>query len=119
MEDVKFSNEDSTYTERVFDCFNIAISSYGFLVGFYPMYDKIYPEKRTPRNGLLAIAVALSLTAFVYVTFAKLSIFCFGIDNIQQNVFENLDSGILSQSVKIIFLLVFLCAIPFNIFNVK
>ena len=57
----------------------------------------------------------------VYVSFAKLSIICFGIDNIKQNVFENMSdsSDFLSQAVKVIFLMIFLCALPFNIYPVK
>ena len=107
--------------ERIFDCFNITISSYGFLIGFYPMYDKIKPSKRTPKNGFMATAVALILTCLVYVSFAQLSILCFGVDNIKQNIFENLSDSndFLSQSVKVIFLVIFLCALPFNIYPVK
>lgn len=70
--------DDSSYLERVIDCFNITISSYGFLIGFYPMYDKIQPSKRTPFNGFFATSIALFLTSIVYVSFAKLSIICFG-----------------------------------------
>ena len=107
--------------ERIFDCFNISISSYGFLIGFYPMYDKINPSKRTPKNGLTATAVALILTCLTYVSFTKLSILCFGVDNIKQNIFENLNDSndFLSQSVKVIFLVIFLCSLPFHIYLVK
>lgn len=85
------------------------------------MYDKIKPSQRTPKNGLFATAVALILTCLVYVSFAQLSILCFGVDNIKQNVFENLSDSndFLSQSVKVIFLVIFLCALPFNIYPVK
>jgi hypothetical protein len=50
-----------------------------------------------------------------------LSILCFGIENIKQNIFENFsaDDDILSQFVRIIFLVIFLCALPFNIYPVK
>ena len=85
------------------------------------MYDKIHPSKRTPKNGFRASAVALILTCLVYVSFTKLSILCFGVDNIKQNIFENLSDSndFLSQSVKVIFLVIFLCALPFNIYPVK
>ena len=74
---------DSDFIERVFDCFNIAISSYGFLIGFYPIFDKIEPAKRTPKNALVTAATALSLTLLVYVSFAYLSITSFGLTNIK------------------------------------
>ena len=84
---------DSDFIERVLDCFNIAISSYGFLIGFYPIFDKIEPAKRTPRNALVTTAIALSLTLLVYVSFAHLSIISFGLTNIKQNVFENMSDS--------------------------
>ena len=106
--------------EVILDSFNICIASYGFLINLYPIYDKLYPDIRTPKNGLKASASALIFCGLIYISFAYVSIKCFGIENISQNIFSNLsDSGFLSQFVKVLFLLIFICAIPFNIYPLK
>jgi hypothetical protein len=64
-------NEDLTpFFEHLTDCFNISISSFGFLVGFYPIYDRIEPKTRTPTNGFFATLVALVATVIIYVSFS-------------------------------------------------
>ena len=47
-QDQNIKTDETTFLENLTDCFNITISSFGFLIGFYPMYDKIEPAKRTP-----------------------------------------------------------------------
>ena len=90
------------------------------MINLYTIYDKLYPDIRTTKNGLKASAGALIFTGFIYISFAYVSIACFGMENISQNIFSNLsDSGFLSQFVKVLFLLIFICAIPFNFYPVK
>ena len=104
------------------DNVNITISSYGFLINFYPIYDKLHPSIRTPQYGLFATLVALLFTAFTYVSFAWLAIKCFGMNNIDQNIFVNFDSNAddwVSSVAKLLFLMIFLCALPFNIHPLK
>ena len=38
----------ANYFEHVMDNINITISSYGFLINFYPIYDKLHPSIGTP-----------------------------------------------------------------------
>lgn len=67
---LNLKSDNSSFLEHLTDCFNITISSFGFLIGFYPMYDKIEPNKRTPKNGFFATFVALAATVFIYVSFS-------------------------------------------------
>ena len=101
------------------DSFNITIASYGFLINYYPIYDKIEPKIRTHKIGLLATLLALLFTVVTYYAFAHLSVACFGIENIRQNILGNFDDNVLSIIVKLTFLVIFLCAIPFNFFPLK
>lgn len=100
------------------DALNIVLTSFGYIVNMYPIYDKLEPSLRSPRNLLLCCFVAMFFSASVYSGFAQLSISCFGINNIKQNLFENFDRatyGNLPIVVKVIFLVIFSCALPFNV----
>jgi len=109
------------------DNFNITISSYGFLINFYSLYDKLEPQLRTHKNGFVSSFYALLFTAFVYISFAYLSVQCFGEGNIEQNILKNFritsstpkEEAVLALIVKVLFLIVFLCTIPFNFFPLK
>jgi len=54
------------------------------------------------------------------MSFSYLSVQCFGIENIHQNVLNNFESNSgLSLLVKVTFLVIFLCSIPFDFFPLK
>jgi hypothetical protein len=107
-------------TERLLDSFNIVMSSYGFIINLLPIYYNLKPELRTSNNGLKISATALTLTACIYLAFAYMCICSFGISNISQNVFNNLqDSGFLTKFIKVLFLVIFVSAIPYTIYPVK
>lgn len=90
LPELESDSPSADYFERYIDCFNISISSFGFLINFYPIYDKLRPSIRSPATGRMATLIALSVTAMIYIFFAYLAISNFGIDQIKQNVFENL-----------------------------
>lgn len=103
------------------DSFNIFLSSYGFMVNFYPVYDKLKPELRGPANARRAVAMALSFIAVTYITFSYLSMEFFGIKHIDQDVFTNFarDGGWLSMLIIFWFIIIFLCSFPFNFHPLK
>ena len=70
---------------------------------------------------MLATSTALILTMTVYLTFSQMAISYFGVNNIQQNIFENFshDFDPLSQLLKVVFLVIFFCALPFNLHPLK
>lgn len=70
QKNVEDFDDDTPFIEHLTDCFNISISSFGFLVAFYPIYDKIEPKVRTPTNGFFATFVALISTVIIYVSFS-------------------------------------------------
>ena len=69
----------------------------------------------------MVAAIALFLTMMVYLTFSYMSIKYFGVQNIRQNIFENFsrDFDPLSQMLKLLFLVIFFCALPFNLHPLK
>ena len=79
------------------------------------------PNIRNTKYGMTAVGLALSLTMLTYLSFSKLSILYFGIENIHQNIFDNFSSefDFLSQFLKLIFLVIFYCALPFNLHPLK
>lgn len=113
--------QESEFGWTLLDSFNIFLSSYGFLVNFYPVYDKLRPELRGPGNARRAVCLALSFIAVTYVIFSYLSMEFFGIKNIDQDIFTNFarDGGWLSMLIIFWFIIIFLCSFPFNFHPLK
>ena len=85
----------------------------------YPVYDKLEVEKRNEKNILSAVLVAMIFSALMYGGFAEFAALNFGLKDIKPNVFQNFENGIISIILKLLFLLIFLCALPFNIHPVR
>lgn len=98
--------------ENVFDCINISVTSYGFILNFFPIYSSM--RHRTNNNASLAVTLALAFVFFSYTFFSFVAFLYFGI-NINPNIFENLknDNGFMSVAIRILFLIIFTCNIPF------
>ena len=115
------AKQEAQYNWTVLDSFNIFLSSYGFLVNFYPIYDKLKPELRGPSNARLAVCLALSFICVTYIAFSYLSIEYFGTQHIDQDIFTNFarEGGWLSMIIIFWFMLISLCSFPFNFHPLK
>ena len=71
-------------------------------------------KERTNKNATEAVFLALSFVFLTYCVFSFLAFLSFGLD-IDPNIFENLkyDDGIISHSIRFLFLVIFICNIPF------
>ena len=60
--------------------------------------------------------MGMLFSALVYLAFSYMSAKVFGMENLRANLLENMDNGnMFFVSVKLLFLLIFACAIPFNV----
>mmetsp|Transcript_3880 Transcript_3880/g.2608 ORF Transcript_3880/g.2608 Transcript_3880/m.2608 type:complete len:229 (+) Transcript_3880:624-1310(+) len=104
--------------ESVMDSANITITSYGFIINFFPIYATL--KERTNRNGFISAGMALLFGITAYTIFASLAILSYGYD-IDPSIFENIkeDDNALSIALRCLFLVIFLCNIPFIFFAGK
>ena len=107
------------YAEKFIDAINITITSYGFVINLFPIQSQMKDKKQS--SVLLAVLLALLFCVFSYSLLTKLAINIYGENNIQQSIFDNLkqDSGILSVGIRGIFLVIFICNIPYLFFPGK
>lgn len=113
--------QKALYEWTVLDSFNIFISSYGFLVNFYPIYDKLKPELRGPKNARKAVYMALTFIFITYCSFSFLAIEYFGTKHIDQDIFTNFarEKGFFSVLIIVWFMVISLCSFPFNFHPLK
>lgn len=97
------------------------MTSYGFVINFYPIYDMLEEKSRNWTSMMSAAIISIIITLFVYTCFTLLCIEAFGYFNSHSNIFSNFDDsmGIMSIAVRIIFLIMLLSAIPFPSFATK
>ena len=94
------------------DSISIIVSSYAFIINFFPIYSSL--EKRSNTNGIMAAAMALLFCFIVYISFSFLAYYSYG-ENLNANIFENIqrEQGLASIFIRVLFLVIFLCNIPF------
>lgn len=70
---------------------------------------------RTNKSGISAVVMALIFCFSTYTLFSLMAMFSYGID-IQPNIFENIkqDKGAISICLRALFMLIFVCNIPFT-----
>lgn len=104
--------------ESVIDAINITLTSYGFIINLFPIASQM--KEQTYGNVMSAIFIALSFCFSAYLILALLAQNLFG-SNIQVSLFDNMkdDRGILSVGVRCLFLVIFLCNIPYLFFPGK
>ncbi len=97
---------------QLYDSFSIIVSSYGFILNLFPVYTSI--EQRNNKKGYQASGSALAFSFIVYVTFSFLAYYCYG-ESIQPSIFDNIksESSIGSYITRLLFLVIFICNIPF------
>jgi Ca2+/Na+ antiporter len=77
-------------------------------------------SSRSNTRGIASVVVALLFCLCTYVFFSLMAHRVYGSD-LKQSIFENIknDPGMLSIALRILFLLIFLCNIPFVFFPGK
>ena len=121
------TNKDETYGQYfqikfemgLITSANILITAYTYSTNLFPVYNS-FGENKTNRNAMKAILIGLLITTFVYQSLAILSIFLFG-DNLNESVLTNVneEKNIFSYIIRISFLIVLACHIPYIFFVLK
>ena len=94
------------------DCFNIVVTSYGFMINFFPIYSSM--RDKSNGNATSAVTVTLVLCFTLYAFFSTLGFLSFG-HEIKPSIFDNLreENSIESIFIRVLFLSIFLCNIPY------
>jgi uncharacterized membrane protein YidH (DUF202 family) len=99
---------------------NISLTSYGFVINLFPISQQM--QDKSKGSMMKSVLIALTFCFLSYVTLTKLAINIFGEENIQQSIFENLkndQTNPLSIGIRVLFLVIFLCNIPYLFFPGK
>ena len=101
------------------DSVNIAVTSQGFVIALFPIYSSMKREDRP--KIMTSVSAGLTFTLSTYTYLSLISISYFGMQNIQSSIFQNIKSeeGIASILLRILFLMIFFCNIPFIFFAGK
>lgn len=104
--------------ENFIDSINITLTSYGFIINLFPIASQM--KAQTYGNVMSAVFLALCFCFSAYLILSLLAQNLFG-DKIEVSLFDNMkdDHGILSVGVRILFLVIFLCNIPYLFFPGK
>jgi len=104
--------------EGFIDAINITLTSYGFIINLFPIASQM--KEQSYNNVMSSIFIALCFCFSAYLILALLAQNLFG-SNIQVSLFDNMkdDRGILSVGVRCLFLIIFLCNIPYLFFPGK
>ena len=95
------------------------MASYGFVLVLFPVRNSMKKSER----GKITISLTLALS-FVFTLYLMLSLAAssyFGTQNIMTNIFDNFakESDLVSKVILYLFLVIFLCNIPFVFFAGK
>ena len=103
--------------EQIIDSLNIAVASYGFVINLFP----IQADMRHKSKVTYSVVISLTFVIIAYTTLSLLACLSFGIKNIQPSVFENIqyDQSWFSVVLRCLFMLIFICNIPFIFFPAK
>ena len=120
-------NHDDTYARyykmelnfSVITSLNIITVAYAFQLNLFPTYNSLGVNKNN-KTILDAVALALVMTFFVYVSLGILSVYMFG-SALNKSVLDNVDEEADSSSyiIRVAFLIVLACHIPYAFFPVK
>ena len=99
--------------------FNIIVLAYAYHINLFPTYISLGTNKSN-KNGMKAIAIGSSFSVLIYVSLGILSIYTFGSD-LSTSVIANVnkEQNIYSYIIRIAFLLVLACHIPYIFFPTK
>ena len=102
----------ATKESGILDSLAIIITSYGFVINFFPVYQSI--DRRSNGKATLASFMALIFCFIVYIFFSFMAWYVYG-DTLHANIFDNIQKEDTFSSIFIrsLFLLIFICNIPF------
>jgi amino acid permease len=102
----------------VVDCINITLTSYGFIINLFPISRQL--KEYNNANIIKAVLIALTFCFLVYISLTVLAMNLYG-THIQQSIFDNMrsDKGVLTKGVRLLFLLIFCCNIPYLFYPAK
>jgi len=115
---VDLTKQETFKLENCIDSINITLTSYGFIVNLFPVAQQM--REYTYPNVMKAVWIALCFCFCSYLILSYLAQNLFGTE-IEMSLFDNLkeDSGVLSVGIRLLFLIIFLCNIPYLFFPGK
>lgn len=75
-------NHKEGYGERLIDCCNIVITSYGYVINLFPIVNEVKPSQKTYKGLMCAILSGLLFTLFAYISLGYLAVRIYGAHNI-------------------------------------
>lgn len=105
--------------EGIMDSVNIAVASQGFVIALFPIYSSMASTARPKVMTSVSTALFFTMTIYTYLSFISISYF--GQENIKPSIFVNIQDqeGIASILLRILFMMIFFCNIPFVFFAGK
>ena len=99
--------------------FNIIVLAYAYHINLFPTYNSLGSNKSN-RVAMRAVAIGAILSFAIYVSLGLLSIYSFG-SELKSSVLSNVDEeqNTYSYIIRISFLLVLACHIPYIFFPTK
>jgi len=120
-------NHDESYGQyyelkinlKLVTAMNITTVGYAYQTSLFPTYNSL-GENRSDKNGLKTVTYSLCMTFSIYVSLAILSIYIFGTE-LHASVLQNVsaENNIYSLIIRIAFLVVLACHIPYVFFPTK
>jgi amino acid permease len=112
-------SESQLKFEKVIDSCNIAMASYGFILGLFPVRNDMQSSAKP--KLMVSVTMALIFTMSTYVILSVMAASYFGTANVQPSIFDNLvdEHDWMSVTLRLIFLTIFMCNIPFIFFAGK
>ena len=120
-------NHDKTYGQyfrvdlsmELITGFNIIVLAYAYHMNLFPTYNSL-GQRKSQRNAMKAIGYGSVLSFIIYVSLGILSIYIFG-SELKSSVLKNVDKekNLYSYVIRIAFLVVLACHIPYIFFVYK
>ena len=98
---------------------NILFFAYAYQVQLFPTYNSLGKNKSN-RNAMSSIMISLLLTFVIYICLGVLAIFIFG-NELEKSVITNVNQevDIFSYIIRVAFMIVLACHIPYLFFVLK
>lgn len=99
--------------------FNIIVLAYSYQINLFPTYNSLGVNKNN-KTGMKAVMIGNSLSFIIYVSLGVLGIYIFG-TSLDTSVLDNVDeeNNVYSVVIRVAFLLVLACHIPYVFFPTK
>lgn len=97
----------------IFDSMSIILTSYGFIINFYPVFSSL--EVQSNDNGIKSTLLAMAFCFVAYLSFSHLGIMTYG-EDVNPNIFVNISkegASMMTLFIMFIFICIFVCNVPF------